>query len=111
MIHSLQVYRGFAAILVVLYHASHNLSGYFNSTALSDFFAFGHAGVSFFFVLSGFIIFEIHRGDIGRPQQVKSYLYKRITRIYPAYWLVTLALVPAWLLVPSISSLVYVFIV
>ena len=51
---------------------------------------FGHIGVIYFFVLSGFIIFHAHAKDIGYPEQGISYFKKRIIRIYPIYWAVLL---------------------
>jgi peptidoglycan/LPS O-acetylase OafA/YrhL len=53
-------------------------------------FSFGHAGVDFFFVLSGFIIFFVHQKDVGQSAHVFRYAWRRVTRIYPIYWLVTL---------------------
>ncbi len=53
-------------------------------------FGFGHAGVDFFFVLSGFIIMHAHTADIGKPERLYRYLWRRATRIYPIYWIVTL---------------------
>lgn len=105
MIYLLQVCRGLAALFVVLFHASariKHLYGIENHLFL-DFFSFGDAGVQFFFVLSGFIIFHVHRNDIGRPNKIPGYLKKRIIRIYPIYILVTLLVFPAWYFLPSIG--------
>ena len=60
-----------------------------HATLVKSLFTFGNAGVDFFFVLSGFIIFHVHRRDIGNPGRVGHYLWRRITRIYPMYWAVT----------------------
>ena len=102
----IQVYRGFAALLVVLHHSSDMVQAYFGGTTnlLLQFFAFGKAGLQFFFVLSGFIIYYIHRGDIGTPAKLLPYAKKRLIRIYPVYIFVTLLLVPFWLLVPSFGQ-------
>lgn len=83
---SLQVYRGGAAVLVVLYHITVYMRESFDFTYLGNLFSFGFAGVDFFFVLSGFIIFYTNYRDIGHPQKVKRYLTKRLIRIYPIYW-------------------------
>ena len=87
----IQFCRGLAAILVVLYHAGRMLAlpQYLGHIALGGFFNFGNAGVDFFFVLSGFIIFFVHEKDIGRPESLLAYAWSRVTRIYPIYWLVT----------------------
>ena len=77
--------RGIAAVLVVLVHATY-ISG--NSPAFDGLFKFGRAGVDFFFVLSGFIIYHAHASDLGRPNRVITYAWRRFVRIYPTYWLV-----------------------
>ena len=52
-----QMLRGLAAVLVVIYHSSLNSIHYFNIRSLGvGLFDFGWVGVEFFFVLSGFII-------------------------------------------------------
>jgi peptidoglycan/LPS O-acetylase OafA/YrhL len=87
----IQFARGVAAFIVVLYHSGRMISlpQYVGYIPLRGIFNFGHAGVDFFFVLSGFIIFYVHRGDIGSASALPRYLVRRITRIYPPYWIVT----------------------
>jgi peptidoglycan/LPS O-acetylase OafA/YrhL len=75
-LYLLQVFRGLAALLVVMVHGE------------LIFYAFGGSGVDFFFVLSGFIITYIHSKDIGKTQKIKSFILKRFIRIYPLYWLI-----------------------
>ncbi|MEH2450438.1 acyltransferase family protein [Nostoc sp.] len=82
----LQVYRGVAAILVVLSHANRILSRKMHQDDLLQIFHFGWIGVDFFFVLSGFIIFYIHQSDIGKPNKFNSFFFKRFIRVYPLYW-------------------------
>jgi peptidoglycan/LPS O-acetylase OafA/YrhL len=91
--------RGVAALLVVLFHAGDLLSGP-KDYALLPFggvFAFGRAGVDVFFVLSGFIITLIHTPDLDAPKgwrggRVARFARKRLLRIFPSYWICTLAL-------------------
>lgn len=94
----IQAGRGAAALLVVFYHASRmiDLPQYAGHVGLHGVFQFGHAGVDFFFVLSGFIIYYVHGTDIDRPQNLARYAWRRVTRIYPSYWLVTAFVV--WLM-------------
>jgi peptidoglycan/LPS O-acetylase OafA/YrhL len=84
--------RGIAALLVACVHCTVMLGGpaYAGRLPLFGVFRFGHAGVDFFFVLSGFIIYYIHHGEIGQRPLLTGYLYKRFVRIYPAYWVVML---------------------
>jgi len=92
--------RGVAALLVVLYHAALHVEGDVpGSAVLWGLPHFGHAGVDFFFVLSGFIISFVHRTDIGRPARLAHYLERRFTRVFPFYWLVLcFSLLDTWLL-------------
>ena len=84
----LEAGRGVAAMLVLLRHArTHCLLAY-GAFPDAKLLVFGHAGVDFFFVLSGFIIFHAHRADLGRPSRLGHYLQRRFTRIYPFYWIV-----------------------
>jgi sugar transferase EpsL len=78
---SLQILRGIAASIVVIFHE-------FGATGL---FQYGVYGVDLFFVLSGFIILYIHHADIGVKKALRPFLIKRIIRIFPTYWLVTFA--------------------
>src|SRR5260221_9879970 len=103
MLNSLQACRAVAAILAVLFHASVGifaLDKYFGHKPFGPVFDFGFAGVDFFFVLSGFIMMHIHAADIGQPRALRAYLWKRFTRIYPAYWAVLIVLTPVFFLVP-----------
>jgi exopolysaccharide production protein ExoZ len=87
-----QTARGVAALMVVVYHATRGLSlpQYLGYTPFGNGFGFGHAGVDFFFVLSGFIIMHAHAADVGKPERLSRYMWRRVTRIYPIYWVVTL---------------------
>jgi exopolysaccharide production protein ExoZ len=87
---NVQAARGIASLLVVFFHTDSFYFGnpsYWNDTFLGHFFSFGHSGVYFFFVLSGFIIYTAHRRDIGRPAGLLAFAQKRAIRIYPFYWL------------------------
>jgi peptidoglycan/LPS O-acetylase OafA/YrhL len=87
---SLQVGRGLAALAVLLCHATVTVGApkYWGREVADGAFAAGAAGVEYFFVLSGFIIFWVHANDIGKPRRFGHYLFRRFARIYPIYWLV-----------------------
>ncbi len=93
MYRSLQAGRAAAAVLVVLFHlgGAFAASHYFALPAFAIPFSFGDAGVPFFFVLSGFIIATVHRRDLGRPERLGRYAFRRMVRIFPPYWLVFVA--------------------
>jgi peptidoglycan/LPS O-acetylase OafA/YrhL len=84
----LQVFRGLAAVLVILAHCDLIFNQNFKKDFFGKIFNFGGSGVDFFFVLSGFIILYIHQSDIGNRSKLKSFFIKRITRIYPIYWVI-----------------------
>lgn len=90
-LEGLEAGRGVAAMMVLIYHSAVHCLHAYGQFALAQAFAFGHAGVDFFFVLSGFIIFHAHRQDFGRPGRLGHYLERRVTRIYPLYWLILAA--------------------
>jgi exopolysaccharide production protein ExoZ len=87
-IRSLELLRALAAILVVLFHTE-TIFGTSGHTPFHGLFDAGNRGVDLFFVLSGFIIAYVHRGDLGRPARLGHYVYNRLTRIYPAAWIMT----------------------
>lgn len=77
-IHSIQYLRGLAACAVVCFHVSEQFGGPFDV---------GAAGVDVFFVISGFIMWVT---TAGRPTNPWRFMGRRITRIVPLYWIVTL---------------------
>ncbi len=87
---SIQILRGVAAILVVLYHSIANSKNHLNFTPLNNFFNFGFVGVDFFFVLSGFIITYVHFNDLKFSKNLEYFLKRRLIRLFPIYWLVAL---------------------
>jgi peptidoglycan/LPS O-acetylase OafA/YrhL len=91
----IQAGRGIAACTVVFYHSGRllGLPQYAGPNSIESLFHFGNSGVDFFFVLSGFIIFYIHSRDIGRPDRFWHYAGRRVTRVFPLYWLLTAAVI------------------
>lgn len=90
-LHSIQLLRGIAALLVVFYHAvglqlltiGPEKAG---NALLGGIFASGFAGVDLFFVISGFImVWVTRRAEPGLPG-VGEFLFARVTRIYPLWW-------------------------
>jgi peptidoglycan/LPS O-acetylase OafA/YrhL len=63
-------------------------SAYQQASVFDVIFKHGHLGVDFFFVLSGFIIFNAHFKDIGKRDKVILYAKKRFFRIYPIFFIV-----------------------
>ncbi len=88
---TIEALRGLAATAVVLCHAARHLDKSLTTPRLADIYKPGVAGVDLFFVISGFIILQTHRSDIGQPKRLTHYAGRRFTRVWPLYW-VALAL-------------------
>lgn len=102
----IQMARGMAAFLVCAFHFQNGLSWIVGYVPFWGVFEFGRAGVDFFFVLSGFIIYLVHADDINRPPRLSRYAWRRLGRIYPVYWLATAVLSALTLLsAPSTPAL------
>jgi exopolysaccharide production protein ExoZ len=76
--------RGLAALLVVVFHTKSNALG---PPAGLNFLYYGEKGVDLFFVISGFIMTVTTASNPSPREFVK----KRLIRIVPLYWIVTLA--------------------
>lgn len=81
--------RGWAAFVVFISH------GFFMGVPAQyeNIFLWGRWGVCFFFVLSGFIIAHVHWKDIGSPSRVGNFIWRRLVRIFPTYWLALLVFI------------------
>ena len=85
MFRSIQYLRGIAALMVVLHHACQSTTG---SEGSAGGFNIGQAGVDIFFVISGFIMYSM-----ARDKTVSDFLWDRIIRIVPMYWIATFVLI------------------
>ena len=87
-LNMIQVLRGVASLLVVLFHISQNVKLYLKTNFCFNAFDFGGAGVDIFFVLSGFIITYTSVKNLNTTGKLFFFLRRRFVRIYPAYWIV-----------------------
>lgn len=104
---NIEALRGVAATFVVFYHIDkyyYGTPGLWTDKLFGGLFSFGHAGVEFFFVLSGFIIALVHANDGGQPGKIMPFIEKRFVRIYPFYWICLAAVVLSTVLVPGVVS-------
>ncbi len=88
---SIQYLRAGAALAVVAYHALQ-----WCDLGSGGGFDVGRAGVDVFFVISGVIMWRV---TAGGPVSPARFLWRRITRIAPLYWLATLlvaVIAPIW---------------
>jgi len=90
MLKNLQLLRAFAALFVVFRH--YNLL----DSKTGDF------GVDIFFVISGFIIsFTVEKNS-------EQFFLKRLLRIAPMYYLITLFVIAMWFLKPNVFHRTYI---
>jgi exopolysaccharide production protein ExoZ len=92
-LESVQAWRGISVLAVVLYHLGFEARRIWdgtNATLLSPLDRFGFCGVDVFFVISGFIIAYTNFDKLGQPSQLGNYLWNRLSRIYPAYLLISM---------------------
>src|SRR5258708_9253144 len=73
--------RFFAAFHVVIFHFQ-AMQIFIGPVWFQKLSSIGYVGVSFFFVLSGFILVYTYA---GRPLVLKNFWRARFARIYPAY--------------------------
>lgn len=88
---SLTGLRFWAALLVVLYHLSRQVG---EIPGLSQTVWYGRSGVTFFFVLSGFVLAWTYDG-VKVPAKV--FLWRRFARIWPLMVVTSAASVGVWL--------------
>ena len=87
---SIQYLRGLAAMLVVIYHIGHIMP------QTGVIFPLGTIGIDIFFAISGFIIWVT-----GRNLTPSQFLRRRLIRLVPLYWAVTLLLALGLLIGPA----------
>ena len=103
---SLEIGRFIAAFLVMLSHYGPYVDRHalIPSQAIFKGLVFpGPLGVQYFFVLSGFVMASAHRRDFGKITAVPRFWWRRICRIYPAYWLALC--VPAYYLFGAMTPM------
>ncbi len=90
--------RFFAAFIVVLYHYHKELSPYLPGP-IQNIVGHGYVGVSFFFLLSGFILAANYYDRLldGRSTK-KDFWWARFSRIYPVYIVSILIFMPRFLI-------------
>ena len=88
--------RAIAAVLVVIHHYG---SGLYPFNLSGNLFRSGNIAVSYFFVLSGFVLFIAHA---GKQVYYFEYLKRRVARIFPLYYVALLLTIGVFLLMPPL---------
>jgi peptidoglycan/LPS O-acetylase OafA/YrhL len=84
---SIQIMRGIAASMVVLYHFGYSNDNFLAAfPAFGSLFKYGDLGVWMFFVISGFVIpYAMHSTSYRIADSAWPFLLRRIVRLEPAY--------------------------
>ena len=93
---SIQVLRACAASMVLLAHQWPALRELGAPDAIPNWVS-GAFGVDLFFVISGFIMVYTSEPLFGRRDAPRIFIGRRLLRIVPLYWALTIVLVVGWL--------------
>ncbi len=93
---SVQYLRGLAVLLVVIFHLSSQISDTKGMPQLAAL----QSGVDIFFVISGFVM--VYSTDAGSRTTALDFFRKRIIRIVPLYWTMTLVMILVLLVAPQL---------
>jgi exopolysaccharide production protein ExoZ len=89
--------RGLASLWVMLYHISVTVEKpkYFGLPEISAFTSAGYRGVDLFFLLSGFVMAHVYHRETGNASfgAVADFAVRRAFRIFPAFMVVSVALI------------------
>lgn len=89
----IQILRGVAALAVVVHHTLEEaLAGRAGPKSPDWLITLGAAGVDIFFVISGFIMLYVSFGGTAQPPRPARFLFRRLSRVYPLYWLCVAAI-------------------
>lgn len=98
----IQSLRGLAALMVMLSHLYIIDQKYNAHPLLPEGLLFGMAGVDIFFVISGFIMVYITTSwTEPSAKRIPEFIFARILRVYPLYWIVSAALLIVYLIRPD----------
>ena len=102
----LQIFRGIAAVMVVVHHTVGSIKYYHNVEypILNFIGAIGKFGVDFFFLISGFIIAYTSFYKYSEPNSFSNYLKNRLIRIYTPYLPIGVFMLIVYTLLPGFSN-------
>lgn len=100
-ISGIQYLRGFAALIVVIYHLSLQWR---KMVPASPVYETLQSGVDVFFLISGFVMVYSTHGGSKLP--ASEFMIHRIVRIVPLYWAITFATAAILIAVPSAATVV-----
>lgn len=93
---SIQYLRAVAALMVVFHHSLKQIDDYSDNLIITN---IGAAGVDIFFIISGFVIWLV---TCKKDDSIINFLLKRVVRVVPIYWAVTMLIVVVCVSYPSV---------
>lgn len=103
VLHGIQAMRGIFAVLVVCHHVGVHSARYWQHDWLGGVFNQSTFRVDFFFALSGFALWTAHHADAGVSRSWRTFLVRRLLRLYPLLVILTLVKALVLWLVPGRS--------
>jgi len=85
----IQALRCLAALMVVITHATDIWADHVGIYPRPATWGNGTAGVDIFFVISGFVMMTSSNRLLDSPHPARIFLWRRIVRIVPLYWILT----------------------
>lgn len=98
---NIQALRGIAVLFVAFFHLMLIEQKYDQNSVMPKLMSFGISGVDLFFVISGFVIVTVSRNQFGNLGSAFKFLYHRISRIYPLYWIYSALVLALFLVKPT----------
>ncbi|MBY0516486.1 MAG: acyltransferase [Bacteriovoracaceae bacterium] len=82
--------RFYAAIHVILFHNLYLFGSFTLYSPIQNFLSKGETAVSFFFLLSGFLLAYVYQDKLETKKEKIAYLSGRLAKLYPLYFLAML---------------------
>ena len=107
-LYNLDYLRGLAAFGIMIYHYISSIMGRFPSETFLA--RFGIYGVSTFYILSGLTLYHVYYNKMKPSKEdILLFFKKRIFRIFPLLWLITIISIILSHTIPDFTSLLLTF--
>lgn len=101
-LQNIQALRGVSVIMVIFIHMMAIEQSRSPDQLMGGWYDYFGVAIDMFFVISGFIMVYVTRNAPRGPISFAKFLYSRITRIFPIYWVVSAALLAVYLAWPDL---------
>ncbi|SMG46165.1 acyltransferase family protein [Paraburkholderia susongensis] len=102
---SIQALRALAALGVVAFHTDGIVAAHgWLAHVFPHVSRYGEIGVDVFFVISGFVMALVTHGVPPGPASARSFMFARIARVVPLYWILTALFIAFVAFVPGVPE-------